>query len=126
MLDSQYIMFLSGVSISRHTLSFKYITNFIEFLDYLNCLFILLMVDEAIVKVQIEYVDENNFEIFKSEIENALGVGRFSFTGIIGKQFSVTVGSELICSSIPQDMTRKEGSYHGEFGLILEKLKSLI
>ena len=82
------------------------------------------MEKEESVGLQIEYVDENDFELFRSEIENALGVGRFSFSGIIGKQFSVTVGSELICSSIPEDMTRKEGSYQGEFGLILEKLKS--
>ena len=118
-------MFLVEIGLCYHS---EYKTNSFSFNDYLNLyisFYFLLMDNEALVQVQIEYVDENSFEIFRSEIENALGVGRFSFTGIIGKQFSVTVGGELICSSIPQDMARKEGVYPEEFGLILEKLKSL-
>ena len=86
---------------------------------------ILAKMDEEMVAVQIEYVDVEEFEIFRSITENALGVGRFLFSGSLGKQFTVFVGKTLICESMPQDVTRSDGCYNGEFSDILEKLKSL-
>ncbi|KAI6650897.1 hypothetical protein LOD99_5737 [Oopsacas minuta] len=74
------------------------------------------MENEELVNVQVEYVHENDFELFKSEIENALGVGRFSFKASPGKQFSATVGGELICKSMPNDMIRKEDKKSSKSG----------
>ena len=83
------------------------------------------MDDEELVTVQIEYVDVRDFEIFKSVTENALGVGRFQFHGSVGNKFTVSVGNTLICETMPKDFTRSNGCYKEEFGVILEKLKSL-
>ena len=83
------------------------------------------MADGPLVEIEVQFVDVKDFEFFKLEVENALGVGRFSFKGSQGKQFRVTKGSELICENVPVDTARFEGKYNAEFNKILEKLKSL-